>query len=182
MICHVSLPLDEPERAAPILAELGGGTAVRAPSPPFPRGAWLVCFGDAAGSLLELMPAGFVFDADAPLGLSRRGGPAGPSAAHVLLRSPLGREAVQAIAEEAGWRVQPVDTGLFDLLKVWVGETLVEFLTAPTADRYADTFGTEAMPRLDARLRRLEAEVAAALEARLGSNAAAALLGDPSER
>jgi ketosteroid isomerase-like protein len=164
-IHHMSFGARDPERVAQVLAELTGATAVRAPAPPFPAGAWFVVAGDDRGSLIEILPADAVFDPDARLGFRQRPAAYEPVAAHVLLSASVSREDIHAAAKREGWRAQDVETGLFRIVKVWIdGCTLVEFFAKGDAGRYVDAFGAEGLPSLDGKLRKLEADLASALK------------------
>jgi hypothetical protein len=157
MIHHMSFALPDPTSAAPKLAALTGGAALRAPSPPFPRGAWFVVLGDAAGGMLELLPDRIVLDPAAPLGLGRRTEAPGKGAAHVLVTSPHPTDEILALAEGEGWRAEVVESGLFEIVKVWVQDAyLVEFLAQDKAARYTEAFGQGGMTTLDEKLRALE--------------------------
>lgn len=85
IIHHVSFGVSKPGRVAQVLAELTGATAMRAPTPPFPHGAWFVLAGDDRGSFLEILPATAVFDPDAPLGLNHRPATFAPGSSHMLI-------------------------------------------------------------------------------------------------
>lgn len=67
MLHHASFNARDTQAVAGVLAEMLVATAVRAPSPPFPQGAWFVCLGDDFGSLIEILPCGTVLDQQAPL-------------------------------------------------------------------------------------------------------------------
>jgi hypothetical protein len=180
MIHHMSFGVRDTSRVAHVLAELLGATAVRAPTPPFPHGAWLVCAGDDHGTFLEIVPATSVFDPDAPLGI--RQGPAKHElgSAHVLVSSPLSGEGIQMIASREGWRAQEVETGLFKIIKLWVEDTLlVEFLAQGEAGRYVEAFGARGMASLDGKLRELESKLAEVLSAKMPPEVLAAALGQP---
>jgi hypothetical protein len=182
VIYHASFGVREPERVARALAALTGATAVRAPTPPFPQASWFVVFGDAHGSLLEVLPATTAFDPDAPLGLRQRPASCDPLTSHVLVRAVVNADAIQAAADREGWRTQQVETGLFKVFKLWIdGNVLVEFLTAGEALRYAAAFGDAGLPSLDGQLRDLECKLAAALSARLLPGVLAGALGTAEE-
>lgn len=175
MIHHASFAVADPRHVAAGLAELAAGLAVRAPSPPFPHGTWFACLGDEHGSLVELLPEGFAFDPEAPLGFSRTLGAGGRHGAHLLIGTPLSHAEVLAVAAREGWRAQEVETGLFAIVKVWVeGRFLVELIEATSAARHAQTFGASGMGGLDVRLRAYEADLAQAL----GEKVPAAVLRD----
>lgn len=180
MIHHMSFGVQDTHRVAHVLAELLGATAVRAPTPPFPYGAWLVCAGDAHGSFLEIVPRTTVFDPDAPLGVRQRPATAEVGSAHVLVGSHLTAEAIQAVAAREGWRAQEVETGLFKIVKLWIEDVmLVELLAKGEAGRYVDAFGTAGMAFLDGRLRALEKDLSVALSSKLSPEMLADALGTP---
>jgi hypothetical protein len=162
------------------LAEMIGGTAVRAPTPPFPYGAWLVCAGDEHGTFLEIVPATTVFDPKTPLGVLQGPEVHRPNSAHVLIGTPLDSMTLQKRAADEGWPVQEVETGLFKIVKVWVeGHLLVEFLADGEVGRYADAFGAKGMASLDGKLRALERELDAVLTTKLSPQMLTQALGRP---
>jgi ketosteroid isomerase-like protein/catechol 2,3-dioxygenase-like lactoylglutathione lyase family enzyme len=168
MIHHMSFGVSDPKRVAHLLAELTGATPVRAPSPPFPYGAWFLLAGDDRGSFLEILPATTVLDPDAPLGLRQRPATFEPVNAHVLIGAAVSGGEIAAVAEREGWRVQEVETGLFKVVKLWIdGTVLVELLASGEAARYIETFGEVGMAALDGKLRGLEANMADALSAQM---------------
>jgi hypothetical protein len=167
-------------RVAEVLAQMLDATALRAPTPPFPYGAWLVCAGDEHGTFLEIVPATTVFDPKAPLGVLQGPEVHRPNAAHVLIGSPLDSQSLLKRAADEGWPAQEVETGLFKIVKVWVeGHLLVEFLADGEAGRYADAFGHKGMPSLDGKLRAMEQELGAVLATKLSPQMLAEALGEP---
>ncbi len=168
MIHHASFGVREPERVAHVLAGLMQAMPVRAPTPPFPSGAWLVVAGDAHGSFLEILPATSVFDPDAPLGIRQRPAAFEPAGTHVLVSAAVSSEAIRAAAERDGWRAEEVETGLFRIIKLWIdGNVLVEFLAKGEAERYVDAFGASGIASLDGKLRAFEKELAEDLSKKL---------------
>jgi hypothetical protein len=182
MIHHMSFGVRDPSRVARVLAGLTGASAIRAPSPPFPYGAWFVVAGDDRGSLLELLPASTVLAPDAPLGVRQRASGVHPGNAHVLVRATVDSAAIEAVAAAEGWPMQEVETGLFRVVKLWIdGVTLIEFLTGEEIGRYVDAFGARGVASLDDRLRGMEAELAPALTAKLPPSVLTDALGHPPE-
>jgi hypothetical protein len=178
MIHHMSFSVRDPHRAAHVLAELTTATAVRAPTPPFPWGAWLVVAGDAQGSFLEILPATSVFAPDAPLGIRQREATFEPVSAHVLIGATVGADAIRVAAAREGWRVEEVETGLFKVIKLWIDDTvLVELLAKGEADRYVATFGTAGIASLDGKLRGLEAKLAGAFSQNFSPEVLSGALG-----
>jgi hypothetical protein len=158
MLHHASFAVDEPAMVAEILTGMLGATAIRAPAPPFPAGSWFVCFGDEAGSFLEVLPRGHVLDPDARFGSRPEAGAPRLTAAHVLVGTPLSADAVMRMAGHVGWKAEVADTRLFRVVKVWVeNAVLLELLLPEMAESYRRTFDAVGVADLDRRLRRLEA-------------------------
>ena len=182
MIYHMSFGVREPGHVALVLAELTGATPVRAPSPPFPYGSWLVCSGGHSGVLLEILPRDFVFDPNLPLGLRRAEKPAGGGGCHVLVATPHSYETVRSVAEREGWPAHTVETGLFEIVKVWIeGDFLVEFLSSEQAPRYVQAFGCAGVAVLDAKLRQLEADMFEKLAGTFSAEALTRALGEDAD-
>jgi hypothetical protein len=180
MIHHMSFGVSDPKRVAQVLAELTGATPMRAPTPPFPHGAWFVLAGDDRGSFLEILPATAVFDPDAPLGLKQRHANFAPGSGHVLISTLKTSEEIEAIARREGWLSQEVETGLFRIVKLWIdGTVLVELFASGEEQRYIEAFGAAGMATLDGRLRDLETKLAEALAQKLPPQVLAAALGQP---
>ena len=162
MLHHVSFSARDPERAASVLAALMDAAAVRLPAPPFPKGAWSVVCGDTHGSLIELIPWGHVLDAEVRGGIGQDRDMRPRTGSHVLASTSLTEEAVLAIAQREGLRAAPIDTGLFQFIKVWVEETvLVELLTPQQLPAYLASFGPAGLRTLDAKFREMELAIAA---------------------
>src|SRR5262245_58099359 len=103
MLHHSSFNARNPELVASVLAEMLGVDAIAAPAPPFPAGAWFVVFGDAQGSLIEVLPWGKTLDPDArgmcdDLGMRQRSG------SHLLTQTTRSTETVLALAQAHDWR------------------------------------------------------------------------------
>ena len=157
MLHHASLNARNPRNVAETLAEMLETSAIRAPSPPFPVQSWFVCYGDAAGSLLEILPWGTVLDQNAPMGVGHDGEMRRHNGSHVLISTPRGIDAIQAIASREGWQCDLVDARLFQVVKVWIeNAVLVEFLTPEIEASYRAAFGAAGIASLDSRLRELE--------------------------
>lgn len=179
MIHHMSFGVADPARVARALAELTGATAIRAPTPPFPHGAWFLVAFDDRGSFLEILPATTVLDPDAPLGLRQRPARPEPVSAHVLVSSIASREEIETVARREGWRVEEVETGLFRIMKLWIdGAVLVELFARGEAARYVETFGHAGRATLEGKLRDLEAKMAAALAAKMSPGQLKAIFGE----
>lgn len=151
---------------------------MRAPTPPFPCGSWLVVVGDAHGSFLEILPATSVFDPGAPLGIRQRPAAIGQAGTHVLVSTDVSSEAIRASADREGWRAEEVETGLFRIIKLRIdGNVLVEFLAKGERARYVEAFGAAGMSSLSGKLRDLEAKLAVALSQRFPPDVLTEALG-----
>lgn len=178
MIHHMSFGVREPARVAAVLADITGAVAVRAPTPPFPYGAWFVLAGDQNGSALEILPHTAVFDPESPLGVRYRTRDPEVSNGHVLISSVKTRDELANLAAEAGWRFQDVETGLFRIVKLWIdGVVLVEVFARGEAARYVEAFGSGGRDTIESRLRALEREVGEALSAKVAADVIADALG-----
>jgi hypothetical protein len=161
MLHHVSINARDPDKAAAALARMVRATALRAPQPPFPQGSWFVCFGDAQGTLIEIMPWGETRDLAAPGGLGFDPDMRATSGSHVLLGTRLSATELFALAELEGWRAELASAGLFQFVKVWVEDRfLVEFLTPELSPAYLEHFGTGGLASLDGKLRAIESALA----------------------
>ena len=157
MLHHVSFNARDPERAARIMASLMDAAPVRLPAPPFPQGAWSVVCGDSYGSMIELIPWGHVLDSRARSGMIHDAEMRPRTGSHVLVGTPLPQDAVLAIAEREGLDAAPMDTGLFQFIKVWVEESvLVELMTPQQLPAYLACFGHAGVTTLDAKFRDVE--------------------------
>jgi hypothetical protein len=135
MIHHLSIAARDPKQAAGVLAELMGGTAV--PFPPNP-GSFFALQMDEHGSGVEVYPAGTELQPGGSVGGSfiktdaRRYGPT-----HFALSVPTSADAVQSIAQRAGWQCFDCNRGPFHVIEVWVeNETMVEILPPAYAAEY----------------------------------------------
>lgn len=157
MLHHVSFSARQPEVVAKGLAKLLHCSAVRAPCPPFPTGAWFVCLGDMCGTMLEVLPWSHVQDKQSGLRrISDELMGAGTST-HLLMQSPLSASEIAACASDLGWSAHPVSTGMFEFTKIWIENTfLLELMTAEQAEDYIAHFGTFGIVTLDNKLRALE--------------------------
>jgi hypothetical protein len=158
---HVSFNAREPAIAANALAQMLGARALRAPQPPFPAGSWFVVYGDAQGSLLEVLPWGKALDPEASGGMRDDPAMRQYHGTHVLLQTSRTPEDILSIAKAHGWRALPASAGLFSFTKVWIeGTFLVEIMTPEQARDYVKTFNHEGLTTLDAKLRGIEAALA----------------------
>lgn len=137
MIFHASVPADEPERVARVMAEIWQGEAF--PFPPWP-GAFVAVAGDDRGTTLEVYPRAHTI---AP--------GEGGEGARPLIDPTVGRfgcfhlatatdrtaEDILAIGAREGWRaVRCRRGGLFEVIELWIENALL--VEVMTADMQAD--------------------------------------------
>jgi hypothetical protein len=167
MLYHLSFPARDPERVASVLAELLDATVVACPSPPFPAGSKFVCCGDERGTMAEIVPAGatYVPGPDATI-VARTGGPVlDATAVHGMFLAAVPREHIEAVAAREGWPCGVVDTGLFQVISLWLeGHQLVEFTTPALLPDYLATYGADGIDTLDAKMRAIESQLTTMLE------------------
>jgi hypothetical protein len=127
MIHHVSIPARDPVKVAQVLAELMQGRAFPF-SGPLP-GAQMAVSGDAHGTMIEVYPETVVMtpgEGEAPVAYRRDAPPAAAAPFHILLSTPLGRAAVEALGAREGWRTRFFDRAApgrapaFSVIEFWV--------------------------------------------------------------
>jgi len=136
MINHISIGVNEPEKAANVLAELWGGVAL--PFPPSP-GGWVAFADDGRGTMCEIIPIDVQLipgtELPAEEGFTREtitddfeatfvpgNDPSLFGSVHVNINSPLDEESIKAIAKREGWRCFTANRGrgMFQLIELWV--------------------------------------------------------------
>jgi hypothetical protein len=145
VLYHLSFNVRDPERVAPVLAELLGAKVVPAPGPPFNPGALFVCCGDERGTLIVIEPWGVTYVPGPEGSLVMPHGDATPehNGFHGLFESKLDVEAIGKVAEREGWPWGLADYGLFRVVNVWVeGRQLLEFATPEMLPDYLGLFGS----------------------------------------
>jgi len=137
MIHHLSIAARDPKRAAGVLAELMGGTAV--PFPPNP-GSFFALQLDEHGSGVEVYPAGTTLEPGGEVGGSFvKQEPRGYGSTHFALSVKTDAAAVKRIAANAGWHCYDCNRGPFHVIEVWVeNQTMVEVLPPEYAREYLD--------------------------------------------
>jgi hypothetical protein len=138
MIFHASVPADDPERVARVMAEVWNGEAFR--FPPFPD-AWIAMAGDDRGSTFEVYPRDRVIAPGEGDGMATaRPDPAQSRYTGFHLAIATGRTAgeILAIGAREGWRaVRCSRGGFFDVVELWIeNAVLVEVLTAEMQKDY----------------------------------------------
>ena len=138
MLFHVSIEVDDPRRAAEVVAELWGGEAL--PFPPVTPGSWIALAGDERGSGIEFYPRGTEIhevpgDHDAT-GL--RVSPRRYNATHFAMATKLGQDEVLAIAKREGWPAKYRKRGgVFGVIEIFIdGCQMIEVLTEEMQREY----------------------------------------------
>lgn len=148
MIFHASIPADNPEHVARVIAELWGGEMM--PFPPHP-GAFMAWSGDERGTELEIFPRGQVeYPAPGDVTVRKLQSPALYSECHLAMGTRLSFEQVLAIADREGWFAQRCDRGgLFKIVEFWVeNKFLLELLPYAEQERYIENMNPETVRRL----------------------------------
>jgi hypothetical protein len=135
MIHHLSIAAQDPQRAADVLAELMGGTAV--PFPPNP-GSFFALQLDEHGSGVEVYPAGTQLEPGGDVGGSFVKKEArGYGSTHFALSVATDADTVKKIADRAGWQCYDCNRGPFHVIEVWVeNHVMVEILPPAYAAEY----------------------------------------------
>ena len=160
MINHISIAVNEPERAANFLAELWDGMVF--PFPPAPD-SFFVIANDGRGSAVEVTPAGTVLVPGE--GLPDENDLTAPTeefeakfvqsdlrpryvATHLNINTQKSIEEIRERANREGWRVLVCNRGggLFQLVEVWVENTfMLEVMTPEQTARYVEITDPEFM-------------------------------------
>lgn len=145
LIAHASIPSDNPETAARVLAEIMGGEA----TPFFPGGpdSFMAWSGD--GTLfVELIKRGKEMRYGADGAEYSEGDSSERRLTEVHLAITVDRPAadIVAIAKRAGWKARAADrgNGYFHLVEVWVDNVfLIEFLDPAQTKIYRENVTLE---------------------------------------
>ncbi len=134
MILHASIPADDTEHVARVIAELWKGEAV--PFPPVP-GSWMVYPHDGKGTELEVCPRSTAF-VPGPVDLAYEHQPTTPKhcSVHLLITSLLSAEEIIAIGKREGWTTRQCRRGGpdpmgFDLIEFWVENAFMLEIATP---------------------------------------------------
>lgn len=119
-IAHASLPADEPERTARVLAEIMGGEAL--PFPPGGQAMWMAWAGDGQIEL-EIAPRGVGMEPgkDGANWSHANGSPRRSSECHLAISVDRPADEIMAIARRAGWPTARYSRGDFFLRRGGLG-------------------------------------------------------------
>ncbi|MBD2341558.1 hypothetical protein H6G64_31935 [Calothrix sp. FACHB-156] len=135
MLHHLAISVTNPSLVAKVLAELMNGQFFVFPLCP---GAYVAIAGDAYGTAIEVLPQnsvwvpGFI---EAEIKSAAQMPKYAP--VHAALSVPVSRETVEVIGQREGWLVRYCDRGPFQLMELWIENTLmVELITQEMATNY----------------------------------------------
>jgi hypothetical protein len=143
MLFHVSIPADEPERAARAIGEICAGVVL--PFAPV-RGAFMVWLGDEQRTIIEINPRGHEhLPAAGQFGIRLNPAPSAYSEAHLAIGTALDADAVLAIGKREGWLAQQSDRGgAFAVVELWLeNKFLLEVLPAAEQRRYVQNLSID---------------------------------------
>lgn len=147
MIFHNSIPADNPQLVAEVIAEIWGGKAEAFRFPPWP-GAWVAIAGDDRSTTLEVYPREQTMapgEADGPAWACVDENPSQHVAFHVATMTAKTEEEILAIGKRLGWRVLRCSRGhFFDVIELWVeNKLLIEVLTPEMQEDYKKSVNLE---------------------------------------
>ena len=137
MIHHVSIPAQEPQHVAAVLAELMGGKCF--PFGPL-EGAFMAASGDAHGTMIEVYPERATLDipdCDDQVVFGENRTPPQTWPFHVFLSVPLEPEQVERIGAREGWRAKTFGRGMkghkpfFHVIEFWIENRLMIEIASP---------------------------------------------------
>lgn len=140
MIFHASMPADDPEHVARVLAEIWKSEYFPFVYP----GSFVLVPGNEVGTILEIVPRGSEqVPALVDVGLRHNVAPSRYSEVHLNLSTPLSADEILAIAEREGWVARECDRMFFKLVELWIENSfLIELMTTAEAARYAEFYRT----------------------------------------
>jgi len=154
MIHHVSIPAQNPQHVAEVLAELMGGKSY--PFGPL-DGAYMAVSGDEHGSMIEVYPddAVLTYEGESQALFEKREAPrAWPF--HLLLSVPTDQATVERIGAREGWRTKHFGRGVpgqkpfFHVIEFWLENCLMVEVAPPAmAAEYQDFLKTRDLAAID---------------------------------
>ena len=140
MIFHVSIPADDPERVARVIAEVWRTEAFPFVFP----GSFIVIPDDERGTEIEVVRRGYEqVPAPMEVGLRLNTGPSSYNEVHVNMITRISEAEVLALAAREGWIARVCDRRFFKLIELWVeNRFLLELMTEAEAARYRSFMST----------------------------------------
>jgi hypothetical protein len=142
MIFHASIPADEPERVARVMAEPWRGEY-------FPflfSGFFIVLASDQRGTEVEIAPRRLeLVPAATQVSLLPNPAPSPYNAVHLNIAIRVSPEEALAIGAHEGWTTRVCDRGgSFKVIEFWLeNKFMLELMTEPELERYRKTLAPE---------------------------------------
>ncbi len=134
MIIHASIPADDPERVARVIAELWRGESF-----PFFAGTFMAMAGDDRGTQIEVAPRGNeIVPAENMMAFQVNNSPSPHTEVHLNVQTPLSVDEALVIAKREGWTARVCDRGgAFKVLEFWLeNKFMLELMTEAETKRY----------------------------------------------
>lgn len=131
MIHHISLPAKNPLHVAEVLAELFQGYSAPFPSHP---GSHVAFAADEYGTVIEVYPFGTEMipgEGDRPIQFQHRNNANQFIASHAAISIALNQPEIESIAQREQWRCVRCSRGYFDVIELWLENTVLVELTTP---------------------------------------------------
>jgi hypothetical protein len=147
MIYHASVPADDPEHVARVIAELWRGTY----HPFVIPGTFIVLANDEWGTELEIGPHGTeLIPADSEVGFQRNQAASPFNQVHINMSTVLDYEEVLSIAAREGWIARVCDRGgFFKLVEFWLeNKFMLELMNTSESARYQSIMHAEFWRRM----------------------------------
>jgi hypothetical protein len=147
MIHHASVPADDCERVARVIAELWGGTYHPFVAP----GTFVVLANDDHGTELEVAPRGTeLIPADGEVGFQTNPTASPFSEVHINMGTVLTYDEVLTIATREGWTARVCDRGgFFKLVEFWLeNKFMLELMSAAESARYRSVMNADFWRRM----------------------------------
>jgi hypothetical protein len=150
MIHHLSLPAENPELVATVLAEILGGKV----TPLFPdTGTWCAWSKDEFGTCIEIYPCGFTMQPGKdgqPVDMVAAPRQAAYTETHAAISVALTTAELTSIAQREGWQVMEHNRGPFSVVEFWLeNRVLIEFLTPAMIAEYRSAISSFARGEWD---------------------------------
>ncbi len=131
MIHHISLPAKNPLHVAEVLAELFQGYCAPFPSHP---GSYVAFAADEHGTVIEVYPHGTEMtpgEGEQSIQFRHQNNANQFIASHAAISIALNQPEIESIAQREEWRCVRCSRGFFDVIELWLENTVLVELTTP---------------------------------------------------
>lgn len=131
MIHHISLPAKNPQHVAEVLAELFEGYCAPFPSHP---GSYVAFAADEHGTVIEVYPFGTEMtpgEGEQSIQFRHQNNANQFIASHAAISVALNQSEIESIAEREQWRCVRCSRGYFDVIELWLENSVLVELTTP---------------------------------------------------